>query len=127
MMHAAEGNGPVSALTTALLTALYPYYPELKSVHLVDYRVRLLDTAGESSITRVIVKFEDEQSKASWVTVGAHTSIVEASFRAIADGLEFGIVNCGGSLDSCTADWLSTDDKEGKDPEEGETKQEVEL
>jgi len=108
VMHAAEGNGPVDALSVALRSALEPYYPQLKDVYLLDYSVRLLDTAGSQSVTRVTVKFEDSRTKATWTCVGAHTSIIEASFRAVADGLEFGVVNHCENDDSavnCVANW----------------------
>jgi len=93
IMHAAEGNGPVNALSVALRTALQPYYATCGNISLEDYSVRLLDTAGSKSITRVTVEFMDKTTGKKWSTVGAHTSIIEASFHAITDGLEFGILN----------------------------------
>jgi len=109
-MLAAEGNGPVSALTTALRKALDQQFPQLRSVELQDYTVRLLDDSGSESITRVTVKMKNAETGAIWKTVGAHSSIVEASFRAICDGLEFGIVNCSGSLQDCAVQWSTVDD-----------------
>ncbi|CAI5929221.1 unnamed protein product [Closterium sp. NIES-65] len=97
-MSAAEGNGPVDALNHALRASLDPHFPQLAQVELVDYRVRLLEPterrSGTMSTTRVTIDFCDKSSEATWTTVGAHSSIVEASFRALIDGLEFGIVNC---------------------------------
>jgi 2-isopropylmalate synthase len=60
VMHAAEGNGPVDALVRALRSALLPYYTCLASCQLADYNVRLLDTAGSESVTRVTVEFFDD-------------------------------------------------------------------
>eukprot|EP00850_Spirogloea_muscicola_P007365 SM000037S13500 [mRNA] locus=s37:223014:229194:- [translate_table: standard] len=102
-MTAAKGNGPVDALSHALRSALERHYPQLKGVELADFRVRLLEPSerrkGTMSTTRVTIDFRDSLGT-KWTTVGAHTSIVEASFRALVDGLEFGIVNC--SEDGCT-------------------------
>eukprot|EP00898_Chlorokybus_atmophyticus_P003562 jgi/Chlat1/4206/Chrsp27S04242 len=98
-MSAAEGNGPVDALSTALRSALQVVYPQLQRVALKDYTVRLLESDGSGATTRVTIDFADE-SGSTWSTVGAHTSIVEASFRALMDGLEFGIINC--SSEGCT-------------------------
>lgn len=101
-MTAAEGIGPVDALSHALRNALEKHYPQLVQIELADYRVRLLEPAdarkGTLSTTRVTIDFMDNKGN-KWTTVGAHTSIVEASFRALVDGLEFGIVNC--SEDGC--------------------------
>ncbi|CAI7786131.1 unnamed protein product [Closterium sp. NIES-54] len=100
-MSAAEGNGPVDALNHALRASLDCHFPQLAQVELVDYRVRLLEPSerrsGTMSTTRVTIDFCDKSSEATWTTVGAHSSIVEASFRALIDGLEFGIVNCNES------------------------------
>ncbi|KAI5059480.1 hypothetical protein GOP47_0025799 [Adiantum capillus-veneris] len=101
-MSAAEGIGPVDALSDALRKALEVHYPQLALIQLADYRVRLLEPAdarkGTLSTTRVTIDFVDNKGN-KWTTVGAHSSIVEASFRALVDGLEFGIVNC--SEDGC--------------------------
>ncbi|GJP54326.1 hypothetical protein CLOM_g13427 [Closterium sp. NIES-68] len=100
-MSAAEGNGPVDALNHALRASLDCHFPQLSQVELVDYRVRLLEPterrSGTMSTTRVTIDFCDKSSGVTWTTVGAHSSIVEASFRALIDGLEFGIVNCNES------------------------------
>ena len=92
----AEGNGPVNALANALRLALTEKYPELRRIHLRDYKVDLLSTEGTSAaVTRVTMDFADKDSDASWRTVGAHASIIEASFRALVDGMEYGIAQCG--------------------------------
>ncbi|XP_024544979.1 uncharacterized protein LOC9643899 [Selaginella moellendorffii] len=103
-VSAAEGIGPVDALSHALRSALEKHYPQLEQVELADYHVHLVEPStahkGTLSTTRVTVDFTDASGN-KWTTVGAHTSIVEASFRALVDGLEFGIVNC--SEDGCSA------------------------
>ena len=91
-----EGNGPVNALANALRLALSDAYPQLERIHLRDYKVDLLSTEGTSAATtRVTMDFADKDSDAVWRTVGAHASIIEASFRALVDGMEFGIAQCG--------------------------------
>ncbi|HEX4447869.1 MAG TPA: citramalate synthase [Polyangiaceae bacterium] len=87
---AAEGNGPVDALDAALRKALAGAYPEIAGIHLEDYKVRILDTvAGTSAITRVMIdtRFGEER----WSTVGASTNVLEASWLALADGIEYGL------------------------------------
>jgi 2-isopropylmalate synthase len=91
-----EGNGPVNALANALRLAMTDRYPQLKRIHLRDYKVDLLSTRGTSAATtRVTMDFADKDSDVTWRTVGAHASIIEASFRALVDGMEFGIAQCG--------------------------------
>lgn len=87
---AAEGNGPVNALNRALRKALYDTYPELQSVHLTDYKVRILNSEqGTAAITRVLIDFQNGTH--SWTTVGASSNIIEASWRAISDSMEFAL------------------------------------
>ncbi len=88
---AGEGNGPVNALNLALRKALEPFYPQLKSVHLADYKVRILDTQmATAATTRVLIDFSDGQNR--WSTVGASPNIIEASWQALADGLEYALL-----------------------------------
>ncbi len=88
---AAEGNGPVNALNKALRKALYEVYPTLQSVHLTDYKVRILDSdKGTAATTRVLIDFSDGERH--WTTVGAHPNIIDASWRAIADSMEYALV-----------------------------------
>jgi 2-isopropylmalate synthase len=91
VMHtAAEGNGPVNALDTALRKALINHYPAIARFHLADYKVRILDADhGTSSTTRVLIETHDGIN--SWSTVGASTNIIEASWRALFDSVEYGI------------------------------------
>eukprot|EP00899_Mesostigma_viride_P021610 jgi/Mesvir1/29450/Mv25141-RA.2 len=100
-LHAAEGNGPVDALWKALYAGLRPRYAQLDHVRIADYSVRLLEVGaggnaegGSMSTTRVTIKFQSSGG-GTWSTVGAHTSIVESSFRALIDGLEFAVLYCG--------------------------------
>ncbi len=88
---AAEGNGPVNALDIALRKALTGYYPQIKNFHLSDYKVRILDSDhGTEAITRVLIDTRNSTSR--WSTVGAGTNIIEASWRALADSMEYGLM-----------------------------------
>ena len=85
---AAEGNGPVKALDNALRKALEQFYPVLKEVHLMDYKVRVLnEKSGTGAKVRVLVQSSDYKS--SWGTVGVSENIIEASFLALADSIEY--------------------------------------
>ncbi len=87
---AAEGNGPVSALDAALRKALSAAYPGVNAIRLVDYKVRILDgDAGTSATVRVLV--DSACGDETWTTVGASSNVLEASWLAIADGIEFGL------------------------------------
>ncbi len=84
----AEGDGPVNALDQALRAALVKFYPQLKSVQLSDYKVRILDsTFGTGARTRVLIESTD--GKEEWGTVGVHDNIIEASLQALSDSLEY--------------------------------------
>ncbi|MFN2157566.1 MAG: citramalate synthase [Anaerolineae bacterium] len=88
MLTAAEGNGPVNALDQAVRKALLPHYPQLEPVHLVDYKVRILDgDAGTAAMTRVLIDSSD--GRRTWSTVGSSSNIIEASWQALADSLEY--------------------------------------
>jgi len=89
VMHtAAEGNGPVNALDQALRKALLQFYPSLAQVRLVDYKVRILEeSVGTSAQVRVLIESSDGVNE--WRTVGSSTNIIEASWLALADGLEY--------------------------------------
>ena len=91
---AAEGNGPVNALATALSNALTGAYPILETVRLTDYKVRILDsTTGTASATRVLIDFQSGTE--AWTTVGASPNIIEASWRALSDSMEYALVRLG--------------------------------
>ena len=85
---AAEGNGPVNALDHAIRKALEKFYPELKQVKLLDYKVRILSTKdGTGALTRVLIESGDGQSK--WGTVGVSENIIEASWQALVDAIDY--------------------------------------
>jgi 2-isopropylmalate synthase len=85
---AAEGNGPVNALDQALRKALIQFYPSLAQVRLVDYKVRILEeSVGTEAQVRVLIESSDGVDE--WQTVGSSTNIIEASWLALADGLEY--------------------------------------
>ena len=89
---AAEGDGPVNALDAALRKALLPRYPELTEFRLVDYKVRILDGENATAATtRVLIDTSDDNRR--WSTVGASPNIIEASWRALADSFEFGLLD----------------------------------
>ena len=88
---AAEGDGPVNALDMALRKALLQFYPSLAQVKLVDYKVRILEeSTGTESQVRVLIESSDGTDE--WHTVGSSTNIIEASWLALADGLEYWLV-----------------------------------
>ena len=85
-----EGNGPVNALDHALRQALAEVYPEIEKLELIDFKVRILDaTHGTDAVTRVLIETSDGET--SWNTVGVAANIVEASWRALVDGITFGL------------------------------------
>jgi 2-isopropylmalate synthase len=93
---AAEGNGPVSALDAALRKALEDYYPRLRQVRLSDYKVRILDSDnGTGAAVRVLI--DTKNGTRQWSTVGASTNIIEASWRALADSMEYALLNGAGN------------------------------
>ena len=98
---AAEGNGPVNALSTALRSALSAVHPVLKTVRLIDYKVRILDSGnGTSALIRVLITFQGGGHV--WTTVGASTNIIDASWRALSDSLEYALVKLGGTATSAS-------------------------
>lgn len=95
---AAEGNGPVNALDNALRKALIRFYPELKNVNLYDFKVRILDEkSGTEANTRVLIESGDHDSK--WGTVGVSSNIIEASWQALVDSVDYKLHKTRGSGD----------------------------
>lgn len=87
---AAEGNGPVNALDLALRKALIGHYPAIASFHLADYKVRILEGEnGTEAITRVLI--DTRNTTRMWSTVGASANIIEASWQALVDAVEYGL------------------------------------
>jgi 2-isopropylmalate synthase len=96
---AAEGDGPVNALDQALRKALLQFYPDLSAVKLIDYKVRILEeTAGTASQVRVLIESSD--GKENWKTVGSSTNIIEASWLALADSIEYWLIKQAGKAKS---------------------------
>ena len=94
---AADGNGPVNALDAALRKALRAFYPELDAVHLVDYKVRIVDgQAGTGARTRVVIDSVDGERE--WSTMGNDTNIIGASAAALSDSLEYAIWKSGAEV-----------------------------
>ncbi len=86
-----EGNGPVNALDHALRQAMATVYPEIDKLELIDFRVRILDAAhGTDAVTRVLIETSDGET--SWETVGVAPNIVEASWKALVDGITYGLL-----------------------------------
>jgi 2-isopropylmalate synthase len=90
-LTAAEGDGPVNALEVALHKSLLDVYPELENLRLSDYKVRILNSdRGTGATTRVLIDFHD--GRETWTTVGASTNIIEASWRALSDSMEYALL-----------------------------------
>jgi 2-isopropylmalate synthase len=95
---AAEGNGPVNAMDFAIRKALEIFYPELKSVRLIDYKVRVLN-GRDASAARVRVLIESSDGNETWSTVGVSSDIIDASRSALVDSLEYKLLkNIEGKL-----------------------------
>lgn len=92
IMHTvAEGNGPVNALDAALRQALSGVFPQISGVRLADYKVRILDGENNTAATtRVLI--ETRQGMHRWSTVGASPNIIEASWRALSDSMEYALI-----------------------------------
>jgi len=85
---AAEGRGPVHALDGALRKALYRFYPKLRGMELIDYKVRVLTTVeGTAAPVRVLVESGDRDER--WGTVGVSANLIEASWQALVDAIEY--------------------------------------
>lgn len=91
-MTAAEGNGPVNALDSALRKALERFYPILQTVHLTDYKVRVLDSRDRTA-SKVRVLIESTDGKEFWTTVGVSVDIIEASLDALVASIEYKLIH----------------------------------
>lgn len=98
----AEGNGPVNALDQALRKDLGRYQSNIAALELVDYKVRIL-TGGTEAVTRVLVESRDVESGERWVTVGVSTNIVDASFVALLDSINYKLYKDGAKLAEAAA------------------------
>ncbi|MGF1539725.1 MAG: citramalate synthase [Pleurocapsa sp.] len=91
LLEVAEGNGPVAALDHALRKALVKFYPEIGKFYLADYKVRILDGgAGTAAKTRVLI--ESSNGVERWTTVGVSANILDASYQAVVEGIEYGLL-----------------------------------
>ncbi|MFA5629226.1 MAG: citramalate synthase [Dehalococcoidales bacterium] len=91
IMHTvSEGNGPVNAMDRALRKALVELYPQISCIQLVDYKVRILDSKNTASQVRVLIESTDGVDR--WRTVGSSPNIIEASWLALADSLEYWLI-----------------------------------
>jgi 2-isopropylmalate synthase len=91
ILEAAEGNGPVAALDAALRKALINFYPQIATFELSDYKVRILNGhTGTAAKTRVLV--ESRKGQQRWTTVAVSSNILEASYQAVVEGLEYGLL-----------------------------------
>ena len=89
-----EGRGPVGALDNALRLAITAFYPEVADIELVDYKVRILDeNVGTGAVTRVVITSRDKQG--TWGTIGVSENIIEASWNALVDAIDYGLIRMG--------------------------------
>jgi len=110
-LEVSEGQGPVDALANALKKALVPSHPELSSLQLIDYKVRILDPESATrAATRVMIEFKDVESNEKWTTVSVDRNIISASLNALVDGFEYALKEI---VASCAIDELFDDDFEG--------------
>jgi 2-isopropylmalate synthase len=85
---AAEGDGPVNALDSALRKALVKFYPTVSQMHLTDFKVRVLDEkSGTAAKVRVLIQSQDADE--DWSTIGVSENIIEASWQALLDSVEY--------------------------------------
>ena len=90
-VRTAEGNGPVNALDKALRDAIGETYPHLRDIELVNFKVRILDeTKGTGAVTRVLLDASDGHD--TWGAIGVSENIIEASWDALVDSLEAGML-----------------------------------
>lgn len=92
-LEVSDGNGPVDALAKALKRALVPTHPEVESLELVDYKVRILDPeSATGAATRVMIEFKDKKTEKKWTTVSVDRNVISASLNALVDGFEFALI-----------------------------------
>lgn len=90
---AADGDGPVNALDGALRKALEKFYPEIRKIKLTDYKVRVLDSTSATA-AKVRVLIESTDNKETWTTIGVSADIIEASWIALVDSIEYKLLKC---------------------------------
>ncbi len=93
-----EGNGPINALDRALRKDLGRYQKYIDTIELVDYKVRIL-TGGTEAVTRVLVETLDHATGKRWLTVGVSPNIIDASFEALIDSINYKLLTDGAAGD----------------------------
>jgi 2-isopropylmalate synthase len=107
---AADGNGPVNALDLALRKALLSRYPQLAEFQLADYKVRIPDgNNGTAAMTRVLIDTQNGQQR--WSTVGAGTNIIQASWLALVDSVEYGLTFAQREITQTESEVVSIENK----------------
>lgn len=92
--HVSGGNGPVDAMANALIQALRKHYPSVEHIRLIDYKVRVINPrAATAARVRVTIEFRDNQTHEIFSTVGVSENIIEASWIALVDGIEYKLIN----------------------------------
>ncbi len=87
-----EGNGPVNAIDSALRAAVQASYPQLRKIHLTDFKVRILDgSTATGAVTRVLI--DATNGERTWTTIGVSPNIIEASWRALEESLVYGLLH----------------------------------
>ena len=95
VMSVAEGNGPVNALDAALRKALTPYYPQLATMHLNDYKVRILTPSeATAALTRVMIESRNDDGQ-TWNTLGVSHNVIDASYNALFDAITYHLLKAG--------------------------------
>ena len=85
---AAEGNGPINAIDNALRKALRKFYPQIDEMHLVDFKVRIIE-GSEGTAAKVRVLLESRDKDETWTTIGVSTNVIEASWQALVDSFQY--------------------------------------
>jgi 2-isopropylmalate synthase len=102
MVAVGEGNGPVDALDAAMRSVLCDRYPELRRIHLTDYRVRVLEGSGQTdAVVRVLIESTDGDE--TWSTIGVSENVIEASWQALVDSLVYGLLHADPGSESPVA------------------------
>lgn len=92
LIATAEGNGPVNALDRAIRLAIARSFPAIRNIELTDFKVRVLDEKkGTAAVTRVLIETSDGEK--NWGTIGVHENIIEASWEALVDSIEYGLMH----------------------------------
>ena len=92
----AEGDGPVNALDNALRKALETFYPAVKQTSLTDFKVRVVNASeGTAAKVRVLIETVDAKDQAEWTTTGVSTNLIEASWQALVDAIEYKLFKDG--------------------------------